>query len=200
MKSSRLRYAEKSEDVIYQADMSWQLLGCYSCSWIVSGNARWKTVGTGGAKSHVMICLLSGIDHMKKVVRFVLILQVFSSYSGSFSLLVPRVGSDNSQLFGFFVRAVKHLSCLPFRALSCLPVSYVQVCDNKAFFSYVVIIAGDPGQKISWKKRVTVTYLISLFHSICCLSPSMGLDCIITFVLQGLTGLRHQHYSHLSFE
>lgn len=106
-------------------------------------------MGSGHAKPHVVICLLSGIDYIKKVARFVLILQVFSSYSGRFSLAVPRVGLENSQLFGFSVRAVKHLFCLPFVALSCLPVSCVQVCKNNAFSSYVVIITGDPRQKIS---------------------------------------------------
>lgn len=157
-------------------------------------------MGSRGAKALTVICLLFGIEHIKGAAKFFWILQVFSSYSGRFPLVVPKETSHNSQLFGFFVRAVKHLSCLPYRALSYLPVSCVQVHEKKALSSYVGIIAGDLGQKISWKERVTVTCLILLFHLICCLSSSMGLDCVITSVVQGLASLRHQHYSHLSLE
>lgn len=142
-------------------------------------------MGSGDTKALVVICLLSGIDHITKVAKFILILQVFSSFSSRFSLVVPGEGLDNSQLSGFF--AIKHLSSLPSRCLSYLPVSCVQMHEKKTFSSYVVIIAGDLGQKISWQNGVTVTCLILLFHLICCFSPSMGLDCVITSVLQGLT-------------
>ena len=70
-------------------------------------SSRWKTVGSGGAEALTVTCLLSGIDHIKGVPKFVLILQVFWSYSGRFSLVVPREGLDNSQLFGFFCRGSK---------------------------------------------------------------------------------------------
>lgn len=104
-------------------------------------------MGSGDAKALVVICLLSGIDYIKEVSEFVLILPVFSSFSGRFSLVVPREGLDNSQLSGFL--AIKHRSSLPSRCLSYLPVSCVQVHEKKTSSSYVVIIAGDLGQKIS---------------------------------------------------
>lgn len=97
----------------------------------------------------IEICLPSGIDHIKGVAKFVLILQVFSSFSVRLSLLVPREGLNKSQLSGFFVRAIKDLSCLPSRGLSYLPDSCVQVHEKKTFSSYIVLIAGDLGQKIS---------------------------------------------------
>lgn len=106
-------------------------------------------MGAGDAKALIVICLLSGIDHIKGVAKFVLILQVFSSFSVRFSLLVPREGFDNSQLSGFFVRAIKDLSCLPSRGLSYLPVSCVQVREKKTFSSYTALIAGDLAQRIS---------------------------------------------------
>lgn len=103
-----------------------------------------------GAKALTVICLLSGTDHIKGVAEFVLVLQVFSYFSGRFSLIVCREGLNNYQLFRvFFVSVIRHLSCLLSRPLSYLPVSYVQVCQKNAFSSYIVIIAADLGQRIS---------------------------------------------------
>lgn len=200
VKSTRLKYAVELWRYYLSDRLNYRYRIVAGGGWIASGSTGWKAMGSGDAKALVVICLLSGIDHIKGVVKFFLILQVFSSFRGRFSLVVTREGLDNSPLSGFFVRGIKHLSCLPSRGLSYLPVSCVQVHDKKAFSSYVVIMAGDLGQKVSWKEGVTVTCLILLFRLIYCFSPSMGLDGTITSVLQGLTSLRHQHYSHLSLE
>jgi len=53
-------------------------------------------VGNADAKALIGICLLSGMGYIKGVAVFVLILQVFSSFSGRFSLVVPREGLDIS--------------------------------------------------------------------------------------------------------
>lgn len=109
---------------------------------IASGSTRWKTVGGGGAKAFMVICLFSGIDRIRGVAQLILISQVFSSYSGRFSLVAPREGLDSSQVSHFFCKGGEEPFLLTLRAL---PVSYVEMQEKNAFSSCAVIIAGDPG-------------------------------------------------------
>lgn len=96
MKSTRLKYAVE----IWRYYLSDRLNNRYQIvtggGWIATGSTGWKTMGTGDAKALIEICLPSGIDHIKGVAKFVLILQVFSSFSVRLSLLVPREGLNKS--------------------------------------------------------------------------------------------------------
>lgn len=155
MKSTRLKYAVQ----ICRYHLSDRLNINNRCqivtrgSWIASGSARQKTVGNWGAKALIVICLLSGTDHIKGVAKFILVLQVFSSFSGRFSLIVCREGlTNNYQLFSSFCKCNKASFLLTFQS-SFIPSSLLCTgVPEKCLFQLYCHYCWWPGAKDKLKR------------------------------------------------